>query len=51
MKNGVISFAEDDPPRFVGKPPKIRGERKGTIMVYKVDRERLRRRVGDDRRG
>lgn len=41
VKNGVISFAAHDPPHYMGKPPKLRGERQGTIMVYRVDRTKL----------
>ena len=43
VKNGVISTAFSDPPYAIGQFPKPREERKGTIMVYVVDREKLKR--------
>lgn len=48
VKNGVISLAWQDPPYFVGKPPKLRGKRQGTIMVYRVDRTKLDRRPANE---
>jgi hypothetical protein len=44
----ATSLAWRDPPYFVGKPPKVRGERKGTIMVYHVDRTKLDRKPADE---
>jgi len=49
VKNGVISTAFRDPPYAIGKFPRLREERKGTIMVYVVDREKLRRESADAR--
>lgn len=48
VKNGVISLAWRDPPYVVGKPPRLRGKRQGTIMVYRVDRKRLDPKTADD---
>jgi hypothetical protein len=49
VKNGVISAAFRDPLPIIGKMPRLRGERKGTIMVYIVDREKLKRESAEER--
>lgn len=49
VKNGFISTAFRDPPYAFGKFPKPREERKGTIMVYVVDREKLKREDNETR--
>lgn len=50
VRNGVISAAFRDPLPRIGKLAKSRDERKGTIMVYLVDREKLRRELDADER-
>ena len=49
VKNGVISAAWREPPYVIGNPPKSR-RTEGTIMVYIVDREKLRQQEATDRR-